>query len=283
MARQRSKFNAATINRWIAEGRGQGRGEKYLSWLRVQDVPSLGYVNRILGWKTGRRHELLSNLEKKYFYLLEWSTAVSDVREQYPLLPLDETLAIAEQCGVKHPILPGTNEPIVMTTDFLVDVVQNGKPRERARTIKPSKDLLSERTLEKFEIERRYWRRRKIDWAVVTERDIPQALVKNIEWIHQYRDISERFGVSEAEIQRVEIVLANFLQLRIPLSESAQAADQRLGLEPGRSLAVFRHLLASRRWEIDMENAIEFRKPIVLLNQQTTAREENGPLCKHAA
>jgi hypothetical protein len=283
MARLRAKFNSATIKRWIAEGRGQGRGEKYLSWLRVQDVPSLGYVNRILGWKTRRRHEFLSNLETKCFYLLEWSTVVSDVREQFPLLPLDETLAIAQQCGIKHPTLPGTNQPIVMTTDFLIDVVQNGATTEHARTVKPSKELLSDRTLEKFEIERRYWFRRKVDWAVITERDIPQALVKNIEWIHQYRNISEKFDVSAAEIQRVEIILGDLLQQRIPLNESTRATDQRLGLEPGRSLAIFRHLLACRRWQINMDDPIDFRKPITLLNQPIIAREENGPLCKHAA
>ena len=283
MARLRAKFNAATIKRWIAEGRGQGRGKNYSQWLRVQDVPSLGYVSRILGWKTTRRHEFLSNLETRYFYLLDWSTLVSDIREQFPLLPLDETLAIAEQCGVKHPTLPGTSEPIVMTTDFLVDIVQSGATTEHARTVKPSKDLLSDRTLEKFEIERRYWFRRKIDWAIVTERDIPQALVKNIEWIHQYRDIAEKFDVSGAEIERVEIILARFLQQEISLNESVHATDQRLGLEPGKSLAIFRHLLACRRWQINMGDPIDFRKPIIFLNQPIIAREENGPLSKHAA
>jgi hypothetical protein len=90
MARPYPRFNAATIKKWIAEGRGQGHGKNYAPWLRARDVPSNGYVNRILGWKTTRRHEFLSNLEASYFYLLEWSPFVSDVREQFPL-NLDET------------------------------------------------------------------------------------------------------------------------------------------------------------------------------------------------
>ena len=59
----------------------------------------------------------MSNLERDYFYLLDWSSTVTDIREQYPLLPQEETLKIAEQCNIKHPRDPKTNHPIVMTTD----------------------------------------------------------------------------------------------------------------------------------------------------------------------
>ncbi len=64
---------------------------------------------------------------------------------------------------------------------------------------------------------------------------------------------------------------------------STNMCDDRLGLDPGTSLAIVRHLLASRRWQIDMQNHIDFRQPIVLLHECTTVKEENGPLRKHAA
>lgn len=54
----------------IKEGRGQGRGKDYLPWLRIQDIPSEGRATRSVGWTTGRRHELLSDLERDCFYLL---------------------------------------------------------------------------------------------------------------------------------------------------------------------------------------------------------------------
>src|SRR5437867_2669390 len=102
MARIYPKFNAARIKKWIAEGRGQGHRREYKPWLAVQNVSSKGFVNRIRGVKTQRRHEFMSNLEASYFYLLDFSKSVTDVREQFPLLPIEETLAIAEQCGIKH-------------------------------------------------------------------------------------------------------------------------------------------------------------------------------------
>jgi TnsA endonuclease N terminal len=90
------------IDKRNSEGRGQGRGSDYKPGLRIQDVPSQGLVTRVNGWKTNREHHLFSKLELHYFYILDWSSIVSDIREQFPL-DLDETLAIAKQLGISHP------------------------------------------------------------------------------------------------------------------------------------------------------------------------------------
>jgi hypothetical protein len=127
----------ALIEQRIREGRGQGRGADYKPWLMIRDVPSLGLSERIRGWKSARVHHLLSQLEVNYFYTLEWSTVVTDIREQYPLLPLSETKLIAKHCGISHPTSPKTSQPIVMTTDFLITVRQGMGVAEVARTVKP--------------------------------------------------------------------------------------------------------------------------------------------------
>nr|WP_255193827.1 TnsA endonuclease N-terminal domain-containing protein [Brevibacillus laterosporus] len=44
------------------------------------------------------------------------------MREQFPLLPLEETIVIANELGINHPTDPKTGSPIVMTTDFLLTV-----------------------------------------------------------------------------------------------------------------------------------------------------------------
>src|SRR5437868_15246520 len=116
MAKRRRKFDEAVIERRIKEGRGQGKGAHYKPWLTIQDVPSLGLATRILGWKTGRVHHLLSKLELTDFYTQDWAKRVIDIREQYPLLPLSETLAIAQACGIRYPTVPGTKQPVVLTT-----------------------------------------------------------------------------------------------------------------------------------------------------------------------
>ncbi len=122
----------------LKDGRGQGRGVNYKPWLRIQDVPSRGLASRVRCWKTDREHHLMSNLETGYFYILEWSQSITDIREQYPLLPLEETQEIAEQCGFAHPTDPATKQHVVMTTDFLINLKCENCEIEHARAIKPA-------------------------------------------------------------------------------------------------------------------------------------------------
>ncbi len=266
MAKRRRETNQITIDKRIREGRGQGRGSDYKPWLLVQDVPSQGLATRIKGWKTKRVHHLLSNLELSYFYVLEWSLIVFDIREQYPLLPLEETLAIAEQCGIRHPTDPKTQEPVVMTTDFFITVPRSIEVIEQARTLKTAKDLQSERTLEKLEIERRYWHNRNIDWGIVTEQEIPQALTKNVDWLHAFFRIEDLSHLAETEIRRIATALTlRMAQGNVVLTDLTAECDDQLGLQPGTALSVSRHLIANRRWLVDMNKPIQPSKSLVLL------------------
>ncbi|MCJ1223280.1 TnsA endonuclease N-terminal domain-containing protein [Paenibacillus polymyxa] len=93
--------------------------------MTVHDVPSIGIVTRILGWKSGRLHHYLSkHFELTHHYQMEWSEQVIDIREQFPLLPLDKTLYIAQKLGIKHPTDPKNKLPIIMTTDMLLTIKQ---------------------------------------------------------------------------------------------------------------------------------------------------------------
>ena len=86
------------------------------------------------------------------FIFLNLHKEVIDIREQYLLLPLEEILSIAMELGIPHHKNPKTNEPIVMITDFLITLENNGEYYEAIRNIKSKDDLLDRRTNEKFEI-----------------------------------------------------------------------------------------------------------------------------------
>nr|WP_254052811.1 TnsA endonuclease N-terminal domain-containing protein [Bacillus sp. V59.32b] len=112
------RTRTSRTEKWIKEGRGSGFGAEYKPWLKIQDVSSKGRSTRLKGIKTNRQHEFLSDLERNYFYITEYSDLVIDIREQFPLLPLEETIVIADELGIKHPTNPRSGELIVMTTDF---------------------------------------------------------------------------------------------------------------------------------------------------------------------
>jgi len=266
MAKRKRLIDDAVIERRIKEGRGQGRGKDYKPWFTVQDVPSTGLATRIFGWKTGRVHHLFSQLELKDFLIKDWANHVVDIREQFPLLPLEETLDIAKGCGIRYPSVAGTKQPIVLTTDFVVTIANGLERVDQARAVKYSVDLSSKRTLEKLELERRYWQARNVDWGIVTERDISHVLAKNVEILHNHRTIAHRLALTQEEIHDVAVVLnSEVMRGGDSLRHIAIACDKRLGLELGTCLTLAYHLLATKQWEIDMHAPIQPGKPLTIL------------------
>ncbi len=262
------KRNLATGSNKSVKTRALGRGEIYEPYLLIQDVPSVGLATRDKGWKTQRIHHFMSKLEWLYFFILEWSPIVTDIREQYPL-DLEETLAIAASLGIKHPMNVKTKEPVVMTTDFLITIKKNVGIEEHARTIKYVNKLSSIRVMEKFEIERVYWTYRGVNWGISTEKDVDKILAANVEWVHPYRDLSSLFPLTKKIAREVEVILTpQVAEGQSRLSELTSTCDNHLGLARGTSLMVVRHLLAARRWQVDMREPIQPAKKMVLTPTQ---------------
>jgi hypothetical protein len=131
MAYRRNSVDEDTIERLYKEGRGQGRGANFLPWLTIYNVASTGRSHRIFGSrKNGRIHHLLSDIECRLFLYLDWCDDVADIREQFPL-ERRITCRIADNLGFRHPTDTTTKTPFVMTTDFLVDVLRDGKLHSR--------------------------------------------------------------------------------------------------------------------------------------------------------
>ena len=247
----------SAIEREMRAGRGQGNGEHYLPWLTVHNVPSQGQSGRVLGWKSGRVQHLLSQLEQRYQLLLDWSDSVTDVREQFPLLPIQETLEISEQLGVKHPQSKG--QLVVMTTDFLVTQRIRLREIDVARTIKMVEELNNRRVLEKFEIERTYWARRNIDWGIVIDTDLPQDACHNIGRLHSYRSLNSLNPLPLETVQKVAHALAQLISQtdgQVMLAELCKDVDSRVGVTFGTALGVAYFLLANKVLKIDIRQRI---------------------------
>ncbi|EHY76112.1 hypothetical protein PstZobell_01587, partial [Stutzerimonas stutzeri ATCC 14405 = CCUG 16156] len=79
---------------------------------------------------------------------------------------------------------------MVMTTDFLLTVQQpNGDLKSVARTIKYQEDLKGRdcaRTLEKLDVERRFWISQGVDWSIVTEELFTPDLIQNLGFLRKY-------------------------------------------------------------------------------------------------
>ncbi len=263
MPKRKRETTATTIEKRISEGRGQGRGAAYTPWLNIHDVGSNGVSSRINGWTTSRIHHLLSRGETANFYVFDYAKQVVDIREQFPLLPIEKTIAIAERLGVRHPSDPKTRSPVVMTTDFLLTIRNGLNETEVARTVKPSNELASSRGIEKFAIELEYWKARKTNWGIICEDRVTKTVARNIEWVHNFRDLPEGLSLAEKGLEQIETFLIPLISSKTAPSRATSECDDRLGLEPGTALSLVRHFIATRRWAVKMTRRIDPTSPLI--------------------
>lgn len=251
MAKRNRKITENTIKRKTAQQRGLGRLADYKPWNTIQDTASNSLVTRIKGWKTGRIHQILSQLQLQFFYLLEWSSQVVDIREQFPL-DQAETVAIAEEIG-NSKLAEQINIGNFICLEFLVTVKDSFGTKDVARTVVNSKFLTNKNLIEKLEIQRRYWDFRSIDWGVVTEKEIDLAVVKNIEWIHSSLDADCLEPLTVEKIKQADCFLIPKIQIQnLTLREITCACDEQLNLPVGSALSIVRYLIANKRIKVDI-------------------------------
>lgn len=252
MAKHRRVWNENQYRKYLAEGRGQGNMDDYTPWIQIQDFPSHGIVSRVKGRKTGRVHHLMSNLELEYFYLLEWSDKTQDIREQYPLENIEEAISVAEAAGIRYPYDSSSGFPYVMTSDFLI-TTENGLV---ARAIKPTKELKKARVREKLEIERRYWKRRGIEWRLVTENEIPKTKVRNIQWLYSGQNLHDLIPDDELCNRCKETFVELYNRGSYPIMVILTYIEHDFKLKAGSGIAAFKSLVCEKKIALDLNKEI---------------------------
>ncbi|SHK48511.1 heteromeric transposase endonuclease subunit TnsA [Paramaledivibacter caminithermalis] len=275
MAKRKREITKSRIEKLIKEGRGHGIGADYKPWILIQDVPSNGRATRLKGIKTSRQHEFLSDMERDYFYIIEYSDGIIDIREQFPLLPLEETVLIAKELGIEHPKDPKTGENVVMTTDFLITIKgKDGELIDKARTIKQKEELWNERVLEKFEIERKYWKRHDIDWGIVTEEEIDKTFAQNISYVHSYSDLSDIDSLKGLEEDVLADLIVEFLKRTIEqkhdIRKLTSQFDKDMFLEKGTGICIFKYLIINKIIKINLFTPIDINRKIEIEFEQDT-------------
>lgn len=253
-----------TLENRILKGRGGGERESYIPFIQAHDnkIASEGWITRHLGWKTRRIHHTLSNHERDYLYFLEWHDEVIDIREQYPLLPQERTEEIAEMLGIKHPHLEGV--PVVMTTDFLITLATRKGPKNIVRTVKPA-SRLSKRTLELFEIERRFFMEQGIDWRIVTENSLPKVLIRNVDWLCEAKYLDQ---IADVDEELINLIKQDLLEHLIKgagttnISKLCLHFDKVVGLKNGSAQFIMQHMIVNKKWGIDMNTPIKESMPL---------------------
>lgn len=262
MAKRSNNWDSNKLDRWIKEGRGQGEGENYKPWLTIQDFPSMGRVTRVFGWTTNRIHHFFSDTQLKYFYLLDWEERVIDIREHYPLIDLEVVLKNTSDLKLDKFIDKKTKEPYILTTTFLITLLNpDGQKSFAARSIKYASELSKKTTIEKLEIERRYWTAKGINWGIVTNKDINDVRAKNIEWIHSAMTSDDCNGLSRDEFDDLlDGLLYRLIDNQQNIREIISEFEKDYSLDAGAGLLLFKHLIAGKKIALDMDKPINLNE-----------------------
>lgn len=253
MAKHRAAWNSRRYHRLLAEGRGQGILGEYKPWITIHDLASKGISSRTPGRTTGRIHHTFSRLETAFLYILDASDRALDIREQYPLLPVTETVRIAGQAGIRHPRDNVSRYPYVMTTDFVI-TTESGLV---ARSIKQSAELGNPRVMEKLEIERRYWSEKGIEWLIVTEKEIDFQKARNLEWVYRSWYYADMLPAGR-EISEIEAFFGDYYHgTDMPVAEISRLTEERFSLRAGLGLTTFQHMILKNKIKLDLSLPID--------------------------
>jgi len=183
MAKKASKLEEYVKK--LRRGEGLGVGKEYLPWLDARKTRTRGVSSQTLGIKTERHHHGLSTHEDNFLYIAEFDSNIIDIREQFPLLPLDLAIRIAEELDIKYPVVPYTNQPIIVTTDYLLTYRKDSSIEYMAISVKPTGGLKTKRDFEKQEIERVWWEMLGIRWFLYLNTRDQKILAENLKWLSQ--------------------------------------------------------------------------------------------------
>ena len=208
----------------LKQKRGTGHGKDYKPWILPREIKSLSTTSAFYDPRIGRQISLLSAGEKMAYLTLSWRDDVVEIREQFPLA-LSETLSIAEQYGIKHPMVNG--KYVVMTSDFLVDF-DDGK--QKVFSVKASvKDMADERTAEKLFIEKQYWKNKGVDYVVVyKDIHINEIYAMNIRTVLAYYDISEVNSIEDLVMHFIahKVIIIDMAEKYLPIKQLAESLNK---------------------------------------------------------
>lgn len=248
MGYQNRAWTEEKVERLLKQGRGSGIGKDYRPFIEITDLSSIGLSRRTFSTKTGRVHHLLSDVEWHFFLMLQWSTDIIDIREQFPL-DREITRDVAMSLGIAHPCYPGTHTPTVMTVDFLVTRIRNSVKVLEAYDIKRTEAAEDIRTLDKLEISRETCSLLGTAHHLIYHSMLPLKKIKNIEWIlgGQYVEGEKEpyTGYIEEHCSRLLAAMTTATKKSI-LSVFCSQYDERCGLQSGSALRFARMLMHER-------------------------------------
>lgn len=263
------------IKSWCAQEEKTG---KYKPFLTAMGSSTAGTSHTGYNDSGDFNHEMLSQNEKHLGRLLRFMPNVVNIKFQFPLLPITETMKIARQLNIVHPGYQKITKEgqrkhaSVMTTDVFIEYAdEDGELCLMALSLKyidiPSElvdesDQVKQRTKEKLKLEKVYWDRLGINWRLVTRYGplFSEFFIRNL-----YEAESRIY--LEYDIVTKEKVLAACLELlksqpRIRFQSFKREIANQTKVKESSVHCIFWQLIWEQKLLIDLTKPIGFNEPV---------------------
>ena len=248
-------LSLAQVRSRLKRGLGRVKDGEYRSFIPRRAARTRGERTEESAFGSERQLSLMSRGERRVALMLWWDEEVLDVREGYPLLPVDETVEIAEELQVRFPM--GRNrQPLVRTFDFLVRHARLGVV---AFSRKDRNDLDAPRLLQLLEIERRFAQRRGWHWAALTEDDVPETMAANLQILNEHWLLSGVHANASKVTADATWLMSRLQRRGRGLLDTCRDFDASFDHEPGTGLSIAWHQLAHKCWNANLDEPLDAR------------------------
>ena len=245
----------------VRRGKGIGTGIDYKPWYKTSDVPSRGTSSCVTGINVARNHDLLSELEVTYFFLLERRQTTLDIREQFPILDIPKTLEICAQLGVRHKYAGSYPEPF--TIDFVITENIDGKTSHRAASIKSAVDASNPEIRQRLAVEKLWCQEIGIEWSLVDTTKFSKILLENLRFIRAW--FLHRYRPDGAQLpQFINAFFAQYsksVTLSTIITKTAHAIEQ----DENVTLDMFRYCAWRNFIRVSLTHSIALNQPLIML------------------
>ncbi|WP_417437199.1 TnsA endonuclease N-terminal domain-containing protein [Idiomarina abyssalis] len=251
---------------------------KYKPFLKAMGSSTVGTSHTGYNESGDFNHEMLSQNEKHLGRLLRFMPNVVNIKFQFPLLPITETMDIAKQLNIVHPGYQKiTSEgkrkhASVMTTDVFIEYAnEDGELCLMALSLKyidiPSElvdesDQVKQRTKDKLQLEKAYWDRLGINWRLVTR----YGPLFNEFFIRNLYEAESRIYLEYDTVTKGK-VLAACLELlksqpRIRFQSFKREISNQTKVKESSVHCIFWQLIWEQKLLVDLTKPIGFNEPV---------------------
>lgn len=270
------KVNRATgiIRKWVEPF---SKGE-YQSLIKVWSGPKGTRRHLLKGFKsrvrnTYRQHHFLSDGERRHGVLQESKPETIDFFEQFPLWDLERAIRIAHEMQIRYP-MDENGEAYVLSTDLLcreydrdqkkiVKVAYSYKPLDSI-DFNTKHPVSINRTLDKLELERRYWHEQGVQFKLITDAHVSKTCAYNLKYCRASAYYKDEFIQHERRFTN-EFVNAWYARPSLEITPLLEALQPKLGISQSNLVALFHWGIWTHQIPANLEIEINLLRPLEMV------------------